>query len=56
MEDRVKNLFKRSFWHRFASLAKRIYTVMRQAATMISVAVACFNAWQFLMWLLDQHS
>ncbi len=36
------------FWQRVIYHAKRFYEVLRHAATVISIAFACFNIWQFV--------
>jgi hypothetical protein len=52
----VQNLFKYPIWQRVVYHAKRCYAVLRYAATVISIAFACFNAWQFVTWLLSQNA
>jgi hypothetical protein len=56
MENRMKNLLKYSIWRRFIAYAQRIYIVLRRGATIISVAVATFNACKFVLWMIDQLS
>jgi hypothetical protein len=52
----VQNLFKHPIWRPVVYHAKRIYSVVRHAATVISIAFACFNAWQFVSWWLSQSA
>jgi hypothetical protein len=55
-EDHVQNPFKHPVWQRVIYHAKRIYFVLRHAATVISIAFASFKVWQFVSWWLSQSA